>query len=347
MKNIFTTIALLLTISVFAQTPEGMSYQALIRNTEGKLVQNSQIRMQISILKGSEIGTAIYTETQTPTTNSNGLISINIGLGTSSDNFSDIDWANDSYFIKTETDLSASGGTNYTITGTSQLLSVPYALHAKTAGNSFSGNYNDLKDKPTTDGSATKISAGTNTTVTGTGITEDPYVINSTGSNSSFIHYIGELYQGGIIVSVWIVNGIEHGLITSLTDISTGVAWSNVASILIGITAQSPNDGQSNTNAIITQPGHTASAAKLCDEYTSDGFSDWYLPSLWELEQCFNSAFVVNNILGTTNGFKFDWYWSSTESESDSWASGVHFASGGNDTPNKVNINKVRAVSRF
>ncbi|MEA3508406.1 MAG: FISUMP domain-containing protein, partial [Synergistota bacterium] len=77
-------------------------------------------------------GTAVYVETQTPTTNVNGLVSIEIGAGTvQSGDFTTIDWANGPYFIKTETD--PAGGTNYTITGTSQLLSVPYALHAKSA----------------------------------------------------------------------------------------------------------------------------------------------------------------------------------------------------------------------
>lgn len=133
MKKVFTFLAaILLTASVFAQSPEKMSYQAVIRNSSDALVTNTQIGMQISILQGSTGGTAVYVETQTPTTNANGLVSIEIGAGTVvSGDFTSIDWANYSYFIKTETD--PAGGTSYSITGTSQLLSVPYALHAKTA----------------------------------------------------------------------------------------------------------------------------------------------------------------------------------------------------------------------
>lgn len=133
MKRIITIFAaLLMTASVFAQSPEKMSYQAVIRNSSDALVANSTVGMRISILQGSASGTAVYLETQTPTSNANGLVSIEIGGGTVvSGTFTSIDWANGQYFIKTETD--PSGGTNYSITGTSQLLSVPYALHSKTS----------------------------------------------------------------------------------------------------------------------------------------------------------------------------------------------------------------------
>jgi hypothetical protein len=111
-----------------------MSYQAVIRDNSNALVTNQIVGMQISILQGSANGTAVYVETQTPTTNSNGLVSIEIGGGSVvSGNFATINWANGPYFIKTETD--PAGGTNYSITGTSQLLSVPYAQYAEKSGN--------------------------------------------------------------------------------------------------------------------------------------------------------------------------------------------------------------------
>ncbi len=131
MKKLNSTItAIIITATLWAQSPEKMSYQAIIRNSSNALVTNSTVGMKISILQGTAGGTAVYTETQTPTTNANGLVSIEIGGGTG---FDVINWASGPYFIKTETD--PSGGTNYTITGTSQLLSVPYALHAKRAEN--------------------------------------------------------------------------------------------------------------------------------------------------------------------------------------------------------------------
>jgi len=139
MKKLCTILAaILMTSSVFlpqqasAQSPEKMSYQAVIRNSSDQLVTGQPVGMQISILQGSASGTAVYVETQTPTTNINGLVSLEIGAGTVvSGDFSNIDWENGPYFVKTETD--PTGGTTYTIAGTSQLLSVPYALHAKTA----------------------------------------------------------------------------------------------------------------------------------------------------------------------------------------------------------------------
>jgi hypothetical protein len=139
MKKIFIfLVAVLLTATTFAQTPEKMSYQAIVRDSGDALVTNQAVGMQISILQTTATGTAVYVETQTPTSNVNGLVTLEIGTGSVvSGDFSTIDWSADSYFIKTETD--PVGGSNYTITGINQLLSVPYALYAKTSGSSTPG----------------------------------------------------------------------------------------------------------------------------------------------------------------------------------------------------------------
>jgi len=132
MKKLYTfLVAGLLAATTFAQTPEKMSYQAVVRDSGDALVTNLAVGMQISILQTTATGTAVYIETQTPTTNINGLVTLEIGTGSVvSGDFTTIDWSTGLYFIKTETD--PTGGSSYTITGTSQLLSVPYALHAKT-----------------------------------------------------------------------------------------------------------------------------------------------------------------------------------------------------------------------
>ncbi len=133
-KNILLAVfCLVLSAMSFAQVPQMMSYQAVVRGNDNNLVVNQQISMRVSILQGSADGGAVYTETHSATTNANGLVSIEIGNGTSNDEFSTINWANGPYFVKTETDVN--GGENYEIVGVSQLLSVPYAMYAQTAGN--------------------------------------------------------------------------------------------------------------------------------------------------------------------------------------------------------------------
>ncbi len=130
MKKIYSLlIAILFSSQLFAQAPNKMSYQAVIRNSSNNLVASKGIGMQVSILQGSVTGTAVYVERQNPTTNVNGLATIEIGTGTIvSGSFATINWANGPYFIKTETDIN--GGTTYSISGTSELMSVPYALFA-------------------------------------------------------------------------------------------------------------------------------------------------------------------------------------------------------------------------
>ena len=132
MKRLYTIIvAVLLSVTSFAQVPEKMSYQAVVRDAAGELVSDQSVGMRISILQTTTTGTAVYVETHTPSSNINGLVSIEIGTGSTSDDFSTIDWSADLYFIKSEIDLT--GSDSYSITGTSQLMSVPYALHAKVA----------------------------------------------------------------------------------------------------------------------------------------------------------------------------------------------------------------------
>ena len=100
MRKLISIIAtVILTAGVFAQAPQRMSYQAVIRNSSDQLIKSSPVGMRISILQGSSSGTVVYTETQTPTTNANGLVSIEIGGGSG---FDAINWGNYTFFIKTD-----------------------------------------------------------------------------------------------------------------------------------------------------------------------------------------------------------------------------------------------------
>ena len=139
MKKIFLFLAaLILTAFAFAQAPEKMSYQGVVRDADNTLLTSQQLGMQISILQGSVFGNSIYVEIHSPTSNINGLVSLELGTGTVVlGAFSSIDWSNGPYFIKTEAD--PTGGTFYTVTETSQLMSVPYSLHANTADSIVGG----------------------------------------------------------------------------------------------------------------------------------------------------------------------------------------------------------------
>jgi hypothetical protein len=270
MKKIYSlVVGLLLTASVWAQAPQKMSYQAVLRNSNGALITSAPVGMRISILQGSSPVTAVYVETQTPSTNANGLVSLEIGTGiVVTGTFATINWAAGPYFIKTETD--PTGGTAYTIAGTNELMSVPYALFSANAG------------------------------------------------VGGFTHYIGEEFGGGVIFHLWKdALGVEHGLIIDKTDLGTAQVWSNIDATLIGASAQSSWDGLSNSNAIVGQAGHTSSASALCLNSTNGGQSDWYLPSVQELNMLWNNYYTVARSLTQISGatqLQTTSYWSSTES---------------------------------
>ncbi len=136
MKKIYTILAsLLLTLSMYAQSPEAINYQAVVRDGSGNIIANQSIGVQISILQTTATGTVIFSETFTKTSNGFGLINLAIGNGTATiGTFAGIDWSIGPYFVKTAVDVA--GGTSYVDMGTSQLLSVPYALYAKNSGDS-------------------------------------------------------------------------------------------------------------------------------------------------------------------------------------------------------------------
>ncbi len=197
-------------------------------------------------------------------------------------------------------------------------------------------------------GTATpSLVAGTNVTITGTFPNQ---TINSSGGGGGGTQ-IGALIGGGIVVGVFVEGGVNKALIASLTNLSTSLPWTITAfqNILIGATAQSYYDGLTNTNAIIAQTGAaatTAYAAGIARLHNGGLFSDWYLPSAWELNMCYNSAAVVNKILGSTNGFQtnlFSFYWSSTEYQGTN-AVGQAFVDGAIQSLVKGDLQYVRAV---
>jgi hypothetical protein len=133
MKKLLFFAMLVLAANVFAQTPMGFNYQAVIRDNSGNIIKDKTVGIKISILKGSASGNAVYMEEHSEKTSAQGILNLVIGHGTSSQKLEDIDWSASTYFMKVEVD--ANGGSTYKPLGTTQLLAVPYAMHAKTVEN--------------------------------------------------------------------------------------------------------------------------------------------------------------------------------------------------------------------
>jgi hypothetical protein len=222
MKNHTLTLLLLLSLTtLFAQAPQKMSYQSVIRKTDGTLVVNTLVGMKISILQEAANGPAVYVETQTPTTNANGLTTLAIGGGTAvTGTFAGINWASGTYFIKTETD--PVGGTNYTISGTSQLLSVPYALYAGSSQSKgkpsimISGNITDAQ-------AAAKIAAEAGPS------TENILIFDTTGLTTLDLSMVKSCYSleivGNVNLTTINLSGLtevfEYGYISSNNALGT------------------------------------------------------------------------------------------------------------------------------
>ena len=155
---------------------------------------NQAVSFRFTIIKGSPLGLSVFEETHNVTTDDFGAVSLVINNGNNKIGiFETINWGIDSYFLKVEIDKT--GGSSYVDMGTTQLLSVPYALYAKTAANGFSGDYNDLINKPITNGSETNLTAGINITITGSGTISDPYTLNSESTITSRRQYISYRFR--------------------------------------------------------------------------------------------------------------------------------------------------------
>ena len=131
MRNLILIILLSPFCLLNAQSPSKFSYQSILRDSKGSLLVNQAVGIQFTILKGSSAGTTEYVENHIVNTNENGLVSLIIGEGKSTDSLTDINWGDGEFYLLSEIDLL--GGSNYTISITTPLISVPFALHANTA----------------------------------------------------------------------------------------------------------------------------------------------------------------------------------------------------------------------
>ena len=303
----------------FAQSPQAIPYQAVVRNASGNIISNQAVKIRFSMHDSLATGPVVYKEIHTISTNAQGLVNVNIGKGSIiSGSFSGINWGKNNKFIQVE--LDALNNNTYIDLGTTQMMSVPYALYAE-----------------------------------------------KSGSASGLQHFVGEIYGGGVVYSVYKdVNGNEHGLIVSLTDVANTV-WGTE-----GITI--PNsinsiDGKPNTLSIVNNEPITNNAANACFLYRGGGYSDWYLPSIEELLLIYENRLNVNSTLksiSNTNPIydsntqfsaqqSYYNYWSSTQMFSDqsnfAYCLAYNFMPGGtpismDNGPKSVTL-QVRAIRKF
>jgi hypothetical protein len=338
MKFIVTICLTLLACVAFAQSPIKFSYQAVVRNASNELVVSQEVGIKISLLLNTPTGIILYQETHTPQSNANGLVTLEVGAGTVvAGDMASIDWGTGSYFIKTEVD--PAGGTNYSVTSTSQLLSVPFALYAANGGSGEPGPQGP--QGPAGAAGATGPQGPTGATgaqgPTGPQGPQGPagtfpngtepgqmmywngsaWVAVSPGTEGSTLTLcngvptwgpcpeapveVGSFYQGGV---VFYVDGTGHGLIAATTDQSIGALWGCEGTSMT--TLNIVGTGLVNTETIYVSCQEADIAARICYDADINGYTDWYLPSKDELDLVYQNQAAIG---GFNNGL----YWSSSQ----------------------------------
>jgi len=189
-KSILLVFLTMLSVSSFSQAPEKINYQAIIRDVTGTVIQNQTVSLKIEILESTPSGTVVYEENHNVVTNDYGLVNLKIATGqVVSGVFSTISWGANPYFLKISVD--PTGGTNYTLVGVSELVSVPYALHAKTVDNA------DDADADPTNEIQTATLSGTDVTLSNGGGT---FSVNDADSDPS--NEIQTINQSGNLVTL-------------------------------------------------------------------------------------------------------------------------------------------------
>ncbi len=370
------SLVLLAIMTTSAQAQDAFKYQAVARDASGLVLANQSVSFQISILEGGVSGTTVYSETHAVNTNDYGLVGLEVGSGVvGSGDFSTIDWGGDSHFLQVEMD--ATGGSNYQMMGTSQLLSVPYAIHAKTAdsvpGDLDTDDTNELQDISLF-GNELSLSNGSTVTLPDEVNDADADATNEL-QDISLNGYELSLSNGSTVTLIDAVNdadadatneielpaGGSNGQVLS-TDGAGNYSWKDDEG---GSTSQTYAIGDLAHGGIVfyvnPQGTHGLVAANqdqhlyetwydahdlLNDPTKHDAegkkYFDWRLPSRWESTKMYQNLKVAG--LGDIDDFG---YWIDVESSPDKAYCEDMAGSGQADVSKTMNFLHVRTVRAF
>jgi hypothetical protein len=369
-----------ISLSSFGQAPEGFKYQAVVRDAGNTILNNQAVGIRVTIQQGSIGGTTVYQETFAPTTNTYGLVNLEIGSGTVvSGNFTNINWSAGPYFIETAVDVT--GGTSYAVMGTSQLMSVPYALHANIAENvindlvddadsdptnelqdwsnlpgipanididatdDFSGDYNDLTNQPTipTNVSAFTNDAGYLTTEVDGSVTNELQTISRAGTTVTLSNGGGTFEDSVGVYTSGTGIDITNNVISTTEPSYTIGLWPELGGYVFWVSADGKHGLVSETQDQGIDYWYEAqNIISNPANHSVDGqkFRDWRMPTKYEL----NEMYLQQAAIG---GFISGGYWSSSENSFDeAWRQ--FFAGGSQINVNKsITVYRVRSVRTF
>jgi hypothetical protein len=339
-KNIIILLISLASLPGFSQAPEGMKYQAVARNATGSVLANTDVTFNISIIRGSADGAVIYYETHNAVTNETGLVTLVIGEGVTGDDFSAIDWSSGPYFLSVKI--------NGIMMGTSQMLSVPYALYAREAENVFSGDYNELANKPDLSVYIQNESDPMFDASVAKGITAPDTARWNEAFNSQSAPGITYKAGPGINITGDVISAdvpdpgkpvpvtFQGDIIYVHPFLINSVVWGD-NNLLVGTISET--DGELNTEKIASVQVNSSYPAKICSDLVDLGYDDWYLPSRYEIDAIYKQSYLLKNINYSSH------YWSSTEFNKDmAWK--VNFYSGAQTTDYKNRVNSFICVRK-